>query len=72
MAIKYTDIRSNPAPGGGYDIVTITGLSTDTKPVPPTALIGDESTFEELDTQKFFTFSSTNTNPATSNGWWEI
>lgn len=68
MAVKTLSIKPNPAPGGGDDVYEIAGLSTDVK---PTSTIGDGSTFEELDTGDIYTFSTANTNPATSNGWWK-
>ncbi len=70
MAVKTMSVQPSKAPGGGPDIYDFTGLSTDTKPTPPTNQIGDGSTFEELDTNNIYTFSTLNTNPATSDGWW--
>jgi hypothetical protein len=56
----------------GKDNGTLTsdflGLSTDVKPTN----CGDGSTFYELNTKKVFIFCSTNINPITTNGWWEV
>ena len=68
MAITTISIKSNPSPTATALIYEYTGLSTDTK---PTTGVGDNSTFEELDTKKIWRYSATNTNPVTSTGWWE-
>lgn len=69
MAIKIISEYPSEAPGGGDNVFEYAGLSTDTK---PTVGVGDNSTYEELDTKKFCIYSTVNTNPITSNGWWEL
>lgn len=46
------------------------GLSTDTKPT--LSDMSNESTFYEIDTGSGFVYSQSNTNPATTNGWWSV
>jgi hypothetical protein len=44
------------------------GLSTDEKPTG----VESGTTFYEIDTKKIFVYSAANTNPLTSDGWWEM
>lgn len=69
MAIQTVSAHPTKVPGGGYDIYELIGLSTDPK---PTTKIGDDSTFEELDTGNIYRFSTVNTNPTTGTGWWPL
>jgi hypothetical protein len=57
---KYSD--------GEKDRVYATCLSTDTKPATG---IAAGSIAKERDTKKAWEFSELDTNPATSDGWWE-
>jgi len=52
----------------GGEIKNYQGLSTDTKPTD----CGSGSSFYELNTGKAWIYDKANTNPTTSNGWWEM
>ena len=69
MPVQTIATKTSKKPGGGDIIFEYVGLSTDGK---PTVGVGDGSTFWELDTQKIWVFSTSNVNPANSNGWWEV
>lgn len=45
------------------------GLAADAKPVTD---VDSGDIFYELDTKVSSIYSKGNTNPATSNGWWEV
>jgi len=57
----------------GY-VWEIRGTSTDTRPTvgPGDSTLGSGSVFRELNTSKVWEYSVANTNPLTTDGWWEV
>lgn len=62
MAVTQTGVTT------GGNVKEYQGLATDTKPTD----CGSGSSFYELDTGAVWVYDAGNTNPATSNGWWEV
>jgi hypothetical protein len=69
MAVEFI---GNPS---GSNIWDIRCKAADTKPTKgPDGATNLEtgSTIREFDTGKLWEYSAANTNPATTNGWWEV
>ncbi len=69
MSVQIITTKTSEKPGGGDLVFEYAGLSADSKPAVG---VGDGSAFWELDTHKIWVYSTSNVNPATSDGWWEV
>lgn len=64
MPWELIDIRK-----GTRNVKQYQGLSTDTR---ITTDVGNDSSVYLLDTKAIMVYSVANTNPITSDGWWEM